>query len=167
MRHETVIFLIAMLGFVCQLIGIYKAISSIQRFRELFKNWFELGHRNNTTIIPNAGAMNLVCPKPSVYISGYGHPPPNATLEQLTKWADENISGITIQIAAVDEKLDKLNSEKTVEIQNEQSQRDEAVTRMREEYQHSVSKADYAAPFLFGGTFLLLVAELGKWWFNY
>src|SRR5229473_3410441 len=114
--QTTVLLIAALVGFACQLIGIYKAISSIPKFR----NWFErLAHRNNTVIVPGTAAVTLEGLKARA--SGTNKPPPNATLVQLTEWTYENITGISKQTVAVLEELDKLNREKTTEIKNEQT----------------------------------------------
>jgi len=167
MRSENIIPLITILGFVLQFIGIYKGISSTKRLRDLFGEWskklFELGHRKNSDVVQNTAVMNLEAQRPFVSASLVGGAPPNVTIEELTKWTEANISGIGEQIASVREELNKLDRRKTLEMQNELSERDAAVNRLGNDFQNSVAKTDNAEYYLFFGTVLLLAAELGKW----
>ncbi len=149
----AVLGVLVFLGFACQLIGIYKGTSSIQEFRQQFrewaKNWFEsLAHRNNT------GTATVELPMIRLRASGTTGPPPNATLATLTAWTHESINGISRQTAAVLEELDKLKEE----IESEQTQRNEADKRLSQMF----TKAEHAAWFILFGTLFLALAELAS-----
>lgn len=156
MPHE-ILQIAAILGFACQLIGIFKATSSIQEFRqqvrEWAKHWFErLAQRNNTA------TATLEAPPPRLVASIIGHPPPDASLGVVTEWTYENISGISKQTAAVLAELNKFKEE----IKSEQTQRNEA----DKQFGQILTKLGHATWFVFIGTLVLALAELAMWLLN-
>lgn len=147
MTKEEITTAVHVLGFACQLIGIYKGTSSIQQFREWAKNWSQsLTHRNNT------GKFTGELPMRQLRASGTNGLPPNATLETLTAWTSENITGISKQTAALLEELDRLNEE----IKREKIHRNDADKRLSQ----MSAEAQHAAWFILFGTLFLALAEL-------